>query len=338
MVQIRRTPTMAKKQSFAKQCQTKGIRCLRYVAISAVIPAVFVLRFHYFGNNSGSKIGGGGGAAGRVRIRSSITSAPTVNGNDDATVAQQRRFQSYINFLESVDYSVEHNLHGSDVVELHHCNVKAVHNWTDFMVAADPLLQGAIEALKQPLLEAVDQEEITAAAADAIKDMQEEFLLELLEQYVSTQHGLCDYAKYRPSVVGHAREGNKLIQAEQLRQEKKHDNDLRLAIVISAFHDVDQLVALIEAVHQPQHYIVIHLERHAPVEYRAQVEALLLGTTTAQNHENVVIVQFGTVVYRTDSLSMINLRILRWLTIDLNLGYVHVVLMDGSAFALQSAS
>jgi hypothetical protein len=53
-------------------------------------------------------------------------------------------------------------------------------------------------------------------------------------------------------------------------------------------------------------------------------------------YDNVICVQFGAVVYRTDSLSLINLRLLRWITLELQLPYDYVVLCDGLAFPLHA--
>jgi Core-2/I-Branching enzyme len=307
MVVIRR----AAAPSLAVRCQRRVIRWVRCLAMTAVIPAVFVLRF--YATTTGQQ---------RLRIRSQQLDIRT------NVLALHTRFQTYIEFLETLDFS--DRIESSDIVELFHCNVVGAVNWTDFLTAVDPLLEDAVAALRTPLLEAIASgKEENSEAAAVVKDMQEEFLLELLEQYVSV-HGFCDYSKYRPTVTGHTSEGNQLLQLVQ-RPNNNNQKSHRLAIVISAFHDVEQLAALIEAIHQPQHSIVIHLERNCPAAYRTEVAAI------AALYWNVVIVQFGTVVYRTDSLSMINLRILRWLTIDLKIGYEHAVLLDGSAFPLVTA-
>lgn len=297
MVQIRR---VASNQSLAKRCRRRLVRFLRSLIMAAVIPLVFVLKYYYFGSSTTT-------VAGRLRI-------------SNESILGDARFQKYIRFLENLDYSTVYNLHNSDVVELFHCDLKSV-NWTDFFVMIDPLLNEAMEALRSPLLQAIDGGDTNAA----VKDMQEEFLLELLEQYV-TVHGFCDYSQYRPSVTNHDKEGALLAAGNGAKRDA-----YRLAIIISAYQDAEQLVELVAAIHQVQHYIVIHLERQFPTDYRRAVE------DAVAYYQNVVIVQFGTVVYRTDSLSMINLRILRWITVDLNLKYEHAVLIDGSAFPLTSA-
>jgi hypothetical protein len=319
-------------------------------AISAVIPAVFLFKFYYTvaNNNSGNNIHAARRSSVRLRIRpltaSGSTASTATTTRASPSASSYIALEDYLAFLKSVDYTVPYNLENSDVVELHHCNVTRTNvNWTDFVRIADPLLRGAVEALRQPLMDMVaasatphNNPSVTAAAEDYYQDMHQEFLLELLEQYQSA-HGACDYSRYRPTVVGHWAQGIQLRKVSSLGSNSRGQRSRphRLAIVISAFRDIEHLSRLLEAMHQPQHYIVVHLERHCPMEYQSRVQDMLRARP---HYRNVVIVQFGTIVYRTDSLSMINLRILRWLTMDLNLHYEHAILMDGSAFPLCSAS
>jgi len=83
---------------------------------------------------------------------------------------------------------------------------------------------------------------------------------------------------------------------------------------------------------------VIHLEESCPTDYRTAVQRIIDDLPPPHN-KAVTVLQFGTVVYRTDSLSLINLRILRWLTTELNDGdfdYQYAILLDGSAYPLYS--
>jgi hypothetical protein len=328
------------------------------VAFSAVIPAVFLLRLLTFERNETDS---DSTRRFRLRIRSSRPSVGTSQlGPHDGLLSESElspAFAQYIAFLESVDYSITNNILDSDVVELHHCNIthNTAINWTDFLVQADPLVQSTVTALQQSVSNALVASATTTSAVGGnsaidstatteamttnvdsmvqhvLKEMTEEFLLELLEQYLNI-HGHCDYSKYRPSVVGHKSQGDQLVQQQQ--QQSAMAPVHRLVFVISAFRDVTHLTMLLEAIHQPQHYIVIHLDRHCFADYQARVEELI---TTQPLYRNVVVVQFGAVIYQTDTLSLVNLRILQWLTVDLRLNYDHAVLLDGSAFPLYSA-
>jgi hypothetical protein len=244
---------------------------------------------------------------------------------------------------QTLDPSVEYN---SDIVELDHCDLSTRQ---EILAETKDLLQMAMTdsqpALNQSLPALFHPEGSNAhnrTYDDYLTDMRDEYALQLLELKLM-ERAQCNFSLYRPTVHGHDLQGIQLQQAFtpldqhqpslwkpfRIVQTKPH----RLAIVISAFKDFDHLVSLLEAVHLPQHYIVVHIDRHCDLGYKARLEALLAATP---QYGNVVIVQFGSVVYRSDSISMINLRILRWLTFDLGLDYDHALLMDGLAYPLRS--
>jgi hypothetical protein len=105
----------------------------------------------------------------------------------------------------------------------------------------------------------------------------------------------------------------------------------RLAVSIVAYQDIDHLKRLIQAIHLPIHVIVVHLDRRTSAKFAQQVCAF------ADEYDNVVVLQFGTIVYKTDSVSMVNLRIMRWLMYDLELTFDYFVTLGGAAYPLQDA-
>jgi hypothetical protein len=245
--------------------------------------------------------------------------------------------------VRTLDPFVEYN---SDIVELDHCDLSSRQ---EIRAETEDLLQTAIAdtlpVLNQSLPGFFHSEGNNAhnrTYDDYLTDMRDEYALQLLELKLM-ERGRCNFSLYRPTVHGHKVQGIQLQEA--FTPLHRHQPSLwkpfrivktkhhRLAIVISAFKDFDHLVSLLEAVHLPQHCIVIHIDRHCDRTYQSQLQDLL---SVAPHYRNVVIVQFGSVVYRSDTISMINLRILRWLTFDLGLDYDHAILMDGLAYPLRS--
>jgi hypothetical protein len=153
--------------------------------------------------------------------------------------------------------------------------------------------------------------------------MEREFILELLEMY-ATHHGYCHYDggfPYPPN----------LQHAEQaFRSTPASSHYPRLAIIIIVFQDAPQLQRLVEAVHMPHHYIIIHLERRTSLKFQEEVQ------TIASRYNNVVVVQFGTIVYRTDSVSMIQLQLMKWFVTE-HFHYDYHITLNGAAFPLYSA-
>jgi hypothetical protein len=245
--------------------------------------------------------------------------------------------------VQTLDPFVKYN---SDIVELDRCDVS---KRKEIYAETEHLLQTAIADTLPTLNESLpalfhsegNNAHHNRTYDDYLTDMRDEYALQLLELKLM-ERGQCNFSQYRPTVHDHETQGIQLQQAfatlyrhqpslsKPFRFVKAHH---RLAIVISAFKDFAQLASLLKAVHLPQHYIVIHIDRHCNLDYKAQLEALL---ATTPEYGNVVIVQFGSVVYTSDTISLINLRILRWLTFDLGLDYEHAFLMDGLAYPLRS--
>lgn len=245
-------------------------------------------------------------------------------------------YMGMFDFLKDLDLTIEGDtLHGSDVAELHYCDLSNI-PWRNFTAWAFPLVNNTLHAIWE---QAVEIQHLPVAQQQQWRvDTEQEFILELLEQYATDEHR-CDYSLYRPTIHDFQREGKQLQNMFATHNMPNgvgggmvstSSSKSRLVMIISAYDDFDQLQALIEAIQQPQNYIIIHLERRCPVGFREQVARL------AKIYHNVVVLQFGTVTYRTDSISMINLRILRWVTLDLELEYDFAVLLNGSVFPLVS--
>ena len=151
-----------------------------------------------------------------------------------------------------------------------------------------------------------------------------EFALGLSEIY-TTHNGIIDFTKY-PLQIAYD-----LSQADMvLRNETAHPSLPRVAIVIVAFKDAEHLERLIKAVHMPHHFVIIHLERVTPPKYANQVRKII------SQYHNIALLQFGTVTYRTDSVSMINYQIMNWLVNDLKLDYdSHLTMGGGGAVSAE---
>lgn len=369
------SPRWRRRRHHRQWCWT----CGRIALVTGVIPLVFVVRLVRNRRRPHPELP-------PTLLAPGIATASIENKNNNNNNPQQQQ-ASDRSFLQGLDFSTEYNLYDSDVVELHHCNMPHTTTGTNAVTTTDNDFWNAffhtavVDRFLDPAVRELERTAEQHAATDAFvlhntntnninhfdeNDMRNEFLLELLEQYLQQQPktaiggGGCNYTLYRPTVVHHDAAAAQLLRAAASvptssasaasssssipNPQQQEQPPYRLAFVISAFQDVPQLMALLAAIYQPQHFIVIHLERHCPSEYRTRVQeaiATLSSSSSFQlswNDNNVVLVQFGTVVYRTDSLSMINFRILRWMTVDLQLPYEQILLMDASVFPLVSPS
>jgi hypothetical protein len=262
-------------------------------------------------------------------------------GNSEPTIALHQMAE------HSSNSESEYN---SDIVDLDHCELSAR---LEILQETKDLLQRAMDdtelSLNRSVQALLDNSESNSASrehsrtlVDYRDDLRDEFALQLLELKLM-ERNMCNYSLFRPTVPGHQAEGLRLQKVA--KRQYQHQPTLwnpfhlvpipyyRLAIVISAFQDFNHLVALLRAVHLPQHYIVIHIDRYCDEKYQSQLKDLL---ATTPQYGNVVIVQFGSVVYTSDTISLINLRILRWLTFDLQLDYEQVLLIDAAVYPLRS--
>jgi Core-2/I-Branching enzyme len=240
-----------------------------------------------------------------------------------------------------------------DIVELDHCYLETV-NWSNFSRWADPIINTAFtDFLRQVQhLQKSENKTVDAKVATNLRShnamlkyntsttlaiIRDEWMLQLLEMH-ATQYGLCDFAKYRPTIPQTSTTARTRLEAagERLRHivqtVPKNQETARIAFCIIAYRDVTHLTRLVQAIHMPQHLIVIHLEDSTSVEYSRQVQERV-----AKRYNNVVIVQFGTIIYRTDSISMINLRLMQWMVNELELDYDFHVTLGGAVFPLYNA-
>jgi hypothetical protein len=217
-----------------------------------------------------------------------------------------------------------HNLQ-SDIVELDHCSLATL-DWDNFTSWARPILN-------KTLLKIQKSNQNDALENITIPVIQQEWTLELLELH-ATHHGHCDFRRYKPTVPSYT--PNLQQAASTLRRVTQTivppPYHARVAFAIVAYKDAKHLERLIQAIHMPHHLILIHLERSTSMRYFNQVLAIV------KQYQNVVILQFGTVLYRTDSVSMINLRIMRWLVEDLQLEYDYHAVLGGAVYPLYEAS
>jgi len=201
----------------------------------------------------------------------------------------------------------------SDTAYLDHCNFQDV-DWNDvsyFMSIAMP-------------------RNLTHIRNESMRrDARNEMKLELFEIYASNHSRFCDYALYKPTV---RREADPEQAAAILRNVLHVDTStIRLAIVIVAYKDIQHLKLLLKGVHLPQHYIIIHLERYTNPDFEKGVREL------AVEYENVVVLKFGSIVYKTGQVTDINLRIMRWLVFDSGLTFSYFLALGGAVYPLYSA-
>ena len=290
----------------------------------------------------------------------------------------------------------------SHMVELGHCDVSDFKTTGPssqaFVTWATPLLHSTMEQIRKELEK---QTHATSIVLQSIlESMQHEFVLELLEMYVTTidttiertdvaqaeedntpkdddnmtgsTRSRCDFRRYRPTVpqtdslrqAGETlldAQANHLHGSSQQRRmgeeadphealvqgispedddENKAEVDPslpRIAFIVIFHQDVPQLERLIQAIHMPQHYIMIHLEEEGPEQEDGSSTNYQDVFDLADRYDNVVVVQFGTIVYRTDLVSHVHYRLLEWIHHDLKLQYDYHVCIGTSTYPLWDA-
>ena len=239
----------------------------------------------------------------------------------------------------------------SDFVELDHCLLNRV-NWNEFTNWSQPI----ITKTTQDFLKRIsDTAAATAPASssstlssysensDLLRPIQNEWTLQLLEMY-ATYHGYCDFTtKYRPKAIFSKKHSNDERIEQQVGKRLQHivetvpippKNHVRIVYCIIAYRDVSHLKRLIQAIHLPHHIIIIHLDDDTDSAFRRSIEVQILQ----QHYSNVVMLQFGTVIYKTDSVSMINLRIMEYIHNTLNIQYDYYVTLGGATYPLLRTS
>jgi hypothetical protein len=234
------------------------------------------------------------------------------NASDPSNIKLPRFLLPYSRILET-----------SDFVELDHCSLSTL-NWTNFTSWAAPILDQAITKGLQSAAEALKNESIVA--------IRDEWTMELLEMY-ATNSGLCHFDQYRQRVGSTAAtvEAGQQLQ-RVVKKVPTPRNHARIAFTIVAYQDVAHLRRLVEAIHMRHHLIVIHVEEPTETKFVEQVSNL------ASSYQNVVVLKFGTVVYKSDSVSRINLQLMDWLVHDLELEYDYHVTLGGAVYPLYGAS
>jgi hypothetical protein len=201
----------------------------------------------------------------------------------------------------------------SDTAYLDHCNFKDA-DWNeayDFIATAMPRNFNLPNDVHQK------------------KALKQELKLELLEIYAANHTNLCDFHYYAPSV---RLEAKPELIAAMLRRVPPSDEGLaRLAIAIVAYKDLEHLIQLIRGVYMPHHYIIIHLERLPDPEFERGVREY------AMEFKNVVVLKFGSVVYKTGEVTDINLRIMRWIVFESGLHFSYFLTLGGAVYPLYSA-
>jgi hypothetical protein len=242
------------------------------------------------------------------------------------------------------------HIHNTDAphgewAELSHCHIdKLLQNDTRsvFTEWATPLLQytmnrlwqekartviAQVDAIPQP---ATGQLNHTSAFLVAWQSIAREITMQLIEMYFATMsfqptnntdianNAWCDWTRYRPTVPAttetHA-VGEALKQSmaqQQLSVQSKTSAaiptssvaPLRLVFNVIVFKDIEHVRKLVESLLAPTHWIIVHVDNSAPADF---VEAV---KTICRPLPQVYMLQFGNIVYKTDSVSMIQWRIM----------------------------
>lgn len=174
-----------------------------------------------------------------------------------------------------------------------------------------------------------------------INQIQDEFKLQVLEHFARGM-GVCNFLYYQPTVPEYAPIiPTSMQQTYQVVEnlQSPPQNQARIVYVISAFQDIVQLQSLVEAIILPQHLIVIHLEQRTSPVFVSQVKTLVANMNKS-NH-NIIILQFGSVIYPSDSLSHIILQIMIWITTSLvknyGLQYDYLFILGSTSYPLYNA-
>eukprot|EP00535_Pseudo-nitzschia_heimii_P013127 CAMPEP_0197197966 /NCGR_PEP_ID=MMETSP1423-20130617/33134_1 /TAXON_ID=476441 /ORGANISM="Pseudo-nitzschia heimii, Strain UNC1101" /LENGTH=630 /DNA_ID=CAMNT_0042651795 /DNA_START=159 /DNA_END=2051 /DNA_ORIENTATION=- len=220
----------------------------------------------------------------------------------------------------------------SDIVELRHCRLEIL-DYSKFSSWAAVILLDAWPTIEGKLKRNTEEVRGLSRSDDWDGSMYLEFCLGLLEIYATHSSGegngtICDFGKYPLTI-----QGDHLLFAKSILQSVPVSPDglPRLVFVIIAFEDADHLESLINACFLPHHLFVVHLERRSPSSFTERVHRI------ANKFANVAIVQFGSIIYRTDSVSMVNYRIMYWLTEELGVSYDFFLTLGNAVYPLYSA-
>eukprot|EP00536_Pseudo-nitzschia_multiseries_P002727 jgi/Psemu1/317962/estExt_fgenesh1_pm.C_370008 len=221
----------------------------------------------------------------------------------------------------------------SDVVELGHCRLDMI-DYSKFSNWASVILQDAWSKIEGKLKRNSAEVKDLRRRDGWDDDMYREFCFGLLEIFATHNTGdengaICDFQKYSLKI----RRPDLRSAESTLRNVPVSPNNLpRLVFVIIAFQDADHLEALIEACFMPQHLIIVHLERRSPPSLSERVHQI------ATKYENVAVMQFGSIIYQTDSVSTVNFQIMHWVTAELRIPYDYWLTLGNAAYPLLGAT
>lgn len=224
-------------------------------------------------------------------------------------LSSKDKSSSFPKILESEYLDV---LQRSDFVELDHCDLRSI-NWTEFKSWSS----STIEKIK-PLR--------------STSDLEKEWALQLLEMRVS-HSGLCDFNRYRPRIKQNAAIVQAGLQLQNaVKQHPVPFHQVRTVFSIVAYKDSTHLRRLIEAIYLPHNLIIVHLEQsQSDDSFSFQVQEI------AADYHNVVLLQFGTIIYKSDSISRITLQIMFWVVMDLNIEFDYFASLGGAVYPLYGA-
>ena len=264
------------------------------------------------------------------RIQTEIFQLPlnATTGNNDDDVNFQRERLRVLEALVNHYSETSHRL-DSDVVELNHCRLDII-DYSRFSSWAAVILLDAMPKFEGKLRRNSDEVKGLEGKKNSVYL---EFSLGLLEVFATHSKGegdisICDFEKYSLNL-----RGSDLLSAESaLRSVPVSADGLpRLAFVIIAFQDADHLEALIDACYMSHHLIIVHLERRSPDSFTDKVNKI------ANKYINVVVVQFGSIIYMTDSVSTVNYQIMHWVTEELKIPYDYFLTLGNAAYPLYGA-
>jgi len=247
--------------------------------------------------------------------------------------------------------------------------------WLNFTEWASPTLNATVDAAL------LQQQSISSSSSSTDNDdnhnhkavihkkpMEEEFLLQLLEIYAQDQRR-CNYSNYHPTIPTSTTTASDLanlkkyllkpLPKQSQQQSPKTTTtttttaatvDARFVFTITAHQDLEQLKRLVQALHQPQHVFILHLER-ARTTPAAQFELAARTWARGFANKNVHVLSFGTIVYGTATASLSQWRILNWLCSrhgvglfrgggdddEANGSFEYYIALDGASFPLWEA-
>lgn len=259
-----------------------------------------------------------------------------VLNNTDILQREQRRvLEALINHYSTSSHRID-----SDFVELSHCRLDVI-DYSKFSRWAAVILLDAWPKVEGKLKK--NRNEVKGLSRNGGWDdsMYLEFCLGLLEIFATHSNGegnassttstICDFEKYSLTIQRAADDDLRSAKSILRSVPISSDGLPRLVFVITAFQDADHLETLIEACSMPHHLTVVHLERRSPPSFTDSVHKI------ANKRTNVVVVQFGSIIYQTDSVSMVNYQIMHWLTEELELSYDYLLTLGNAVYPLHSA-